>query len=266
LLALTAATPSAQSPDPAQPRLVAPPATAVLVDVVVRDGHGVLITDLDTEAVEVLEDGVRQQIVLFEAPRGRGAPAATTDPGTPASRPGSATPTGAPNLVALVFEELGPEARAAAYKAARVYLAEQKGSDEFVGVFAIDQALHTLVPYTRNIRTVERGVRTAAMRPGCPLYFEGDVAPAAFGEECTKARNGRLRAVATLDAVTAVIDALHLVPGRKSVLFFSEGIRLESESEAMMAPGLKGDGPPYGLIFTIGDPDAGQVLILEKAG
>jgi hypothetical protein len=44
------------------------------------------------------------------------------------------------------------------------------------------------------------------------------------------------------------------------------GIRLESESEAMMAPGLKGDGPPYGLIFTIGDPDAGQVLILEKAG
>jgi len=234
LLVLTAAIPLAQGPDPTQPRLVGTPVTAVVVDVVVRDRQGVVVTDLDAEGVEVLEDGVRQTVVLFEAPRGRRAPATSADPGMPASRPGSSTPTGAPRLVALVFEELGPEARAAAHKAARVYLEEQKGPDEFVGVFMIDRALHTLVPYTRDIGALERGVRTAVMRPGCPMFFPGDVAPAeGSASPCTEGLPGRQRAVATLQALSAVIDGLQLVPGRKSVLLFSEGVPLESESDVM---------------------------------
>ena len=226
---LTAAIPRAQ--DPSQPRIVGTPATAVLVDVVVRDAQGVLVTDIDANSVEVLEDGVRQTIVLFEAPGARRTPAAGADPGTPAARSGSPTPNGAPRLVALVFEELGPEARSAAQKAARVYLEEQKEPGDFVGVFAIDRTLHTLVPYTRDIRALERGVRTAVMRPGCPMSFAGDVTPADGG--AASCLGGRQRAAATLDALTGVIDGLQLVPGRKSVLLFSEGVPLGSQSDVM---------------------------------
>ncbi len=235
LLALTAAMPLAQGPDPAQPRIAGTPVTAVLVDVVVRDRQGAVVTDLDAAGVEVLEDGVRQTITLFEAPRGRRAPATSADPGMPASLPDSPNSTGMPHLVALVFHELGPEARFAAQKAARVYLEEQKGPNEFVGVFMIDRGLHTLVPYTRDIGAVERGVRTAVMRPGCPVTFEGDVPSAASGgaPSCADGLPTRQRAIETLQALTAVTDAAQLVPGRKSVLLFSEGIPLESESDVM---------------------------------
>ena len=234
-LALTGAIPLAQQPDPAQPRLVGTPAAAVLVDIVVRDRQGALVTDLEADGVEVFEDGVRQTIELFDPPGGRLAPAPSAARGDPASKPGSSTATGTPRLVALVFHELGPEARAAAHKAARVYLDEQKGSDEFVGVFVIDRALHTVVPFTRDVGALESGVRTAIMRPGCPEFFEGDVAPAESGGggACTDGLSRRQRAAETLRALTAVIDGVQPVPGRKSVLLFSEAIPLESESDAM---------------------------------
>jgi hypothetical protein len=144
-LVLTAATPLAQRADPSQQRIVGTPATGVLVDVVVRDRHGALVTDLSANDVEVLEDGVRQSIALFEPPPVAPAPVTSDGHGTAAARSTSSSLTGAPHLVALVFHELGPEARVAAEKAARVYLAEQKGSDQFAGVFLIDHALHTLV-------------------------------------------------------------------------------------------------------------------------
>src|SRR5689334_25134062 len=108
LLAVTAPRPLAQGPEPGQQRLVGTPVTGVLVDVIVRDQQGAVVTDLDAAGVEVLEDGVPQTITLFEPPRERRAPA-SVDPGKPAAPPLSeAIPV--PRLVALVFHELGPEA------------------------------------------------------------------------------------------------------------------------------------------------------------
>ena len=104
-----------------------------------------------------------------------------------------------------------------------------------MGVFVIDRALHTVVPFTRDVGALERGVRTAIIRPGCPECFEGDVAPAESGGEgaCTDGLSRRQRATETLRALTAVIEGVQPVPGRKSVLLFSEAIPLESESDAI---------------------------------
>lgn len=43
------------------------------------------------------------------------------------------------------------------------------------------------------------------------------------------------------------------------------GAHLDSQSPQIQSPGFTGDKPPYGLIFTIGDPDSGTVMILEGA-
>jgi hypothetical protein len=43
------------------------------------------------------------------------------------------------------------------------------------------------------------------------------------------------------------------------------GVHLDSQSPQIDSPGFTGDKPPYGLIFTIGDPDSGTVMILEQA-
>jgi len=43
------------------------------------------------------------------------------------------------------------------------------------------------------------------------------------------------------------------------------GVHLDSPSPQIQSPGFTGDKTPYGLIFTIGDPDSGTVMILERA-
>jgi hypothetical protein len=43
------------------------------------------------------------------------------------------------------------------------------------------------------------------------------------------------------------------------------GVHLESQAPQIDSPGFTGDRPPYGLIFTVGDPDSGTVMLLERA-
>lgn len=43
------------------------------------------------------------------------------------------------------------------------------------------------------------------------------------------------------------------------------GVAFDADPTKVMSAGLTGEQPPYGLIFTLGDPDSGDVLILEKA-
>jgi len=43
------------------------------------------------------------------------------------------------------------------------------------------------------------------------------------------------------------------------------GVYLDSDTAKMMPAGLTGQKPPYGLIFTLGDPDSGDAMIFQKA-
>ncbi len=43
------------------------------------------------------------------------------------------------------------------------------------------------------------------------------------------------------------------------------GVELETSGAMLLSPGLMGTKPPYGLIYTLGDPDSGTALILERA-
>lgn len=42
------------------------------------------------------------------------------------------------------------------------------------------------------------------------------------------------------------------------------GVRLDSPTARLQAPGLMGNQPPYGLIFSIGDPDTLTVMVFEQ--
>jgi hypothetical protein len=60
------------------------------------------------------------------------------------------------------------------------------------------------------------------------------------------------------------IDSLgSLGDGRGSVKT-TWGVRLDARSTPLASPFFTGPKPPHGLIFTIGDPDGGDALILEK--
>jgi hypothetical protein len=42
------------------------------------------------------------------------------------------------------------------------------------------------------------------------------------------------------------------------------GVYLEASNADIEPAGLMGANPPYGLIFTVGDPDAGQAMVFER--
>src|ERR1700690_2742875 len=94
----------------------------VLLDVVVRDAHGRLITNLKPGEVAVYEDGIRQDVRSFRLVAGRevriedekqAAEAQTS--GTRPAAPKEARPTVNPlrtvNVVCLILNDLNPETR-----------------------------------------------------------------------------------------------------------------------------------------------------------
>jgi hypothetical protein len=51
-----------------------------------------------------------------------------------------------------------------------------------------------------------------------------------------------------------------LDPGQRRIW----GVQLHSSDPKIHPPYLTGDKPPYGLIFTLGDPDSGHAVILRR--
>ncbi|MBK5296647.1 MAG: VWA domain-containing protein [Vicinamibacteria bacterium] len=233
IVALAPAAFTAVAPQP--PQRFSATAVAVIVDATVRDRAGRPMPCLDASQFEVLEDGVPQQISSFEAvdvpdcepPPEAGAPAAARP--QPLVRVLSTPPL----VTALVFEELGEHARVAAWQAARAFVEEGRRPGEFVGVFVVERAVITMVPYTRDTDALLAGLRRAAMRPGCPIYLPPDVASAATPSGCSNGLPGNLRTSSTLKGLQTVAGTLAHLPGRKNIVLFSEGFTVSAQDNSV---------------------------------
>jgi VWFA-related protein len=266
---------AAQAPPPPAPQTYAVEASRVLLDVVVRDGKDNPVTDLAAEDFEVYEDGVRQQVDLFEVIRSP-APAAPLAP----ERTKAVTPLPAPRirerpelaLIAFVFDRLSPDARNQAKQAALTYLEGSRRENDRVGVFVIDLSLITLQSYTNDPERIRQAIEQAAGRatsghassrsrqreilardeaaggapppPDAAGAAGGAAAAAAGATAGAAAAEAQLRAIemrmlqsfevlernqqgyATSNGLLAVVNSLRLLPGRKTVVFFSEGLAI----------------------------------------
>jgi VWFA-related protein len=284
LVASAAGRAGAQAPSPGAPPSPPQPtdrpvqvfgveATRVLLDVVVRDGKDNPVTDLEAADFEVYEDGVRQQVDLFEI---TGSPAPTAPPPGPAAAPSApSAPPPAPSrrqdiaLVAFVFDRLSPDARNLATKAALTYLDGGRRDTDRVGVFLIDLSLVTLQSYTTEAALIRQALEHAGERATSAYASSrgrqrdlmrqtddsgpvasgggaaGGAAAAAAGADAgAAAAAAQLRSIelrmlqsfeslerdqqgyATTNGLLAVVNSLRLLPGRKTVVFFSEGLAI----------------------------------------
>jgi VWFA-related protein len=269
--------------------------TAVVVDVVVRDGKGNPVLDLKPSDFELLEDDVRQRITSVQliapgrpaAAAGRAAGTGPGDPAPPATRPeadasapGDAGDAG-PTIIALAFHRLSPDARVLAHRAARSYVEGAIAPNDFAGVFLVDTGLETLQTFTTDRQklaaAVEKVARTQTTtvtrnQPMAAVFGDAspDVSPTAGAEsggrplnesgfqprkplsqlseaeraarslqdmaerlentfeEMMRDRNGH----AETAALTALASSLGSLPGRKTVVFFSEGLSVPAAVEA----------------------------------
>ncbi len=275
------------SPQKQQPRSesFSAGATAVLVDVVVRNKHGKPIVDLAGTEFEIFEDGVRQSLGSFSVVDrgggigikvGRRVSASPPEVDNPTSSTGASTETDRPT-VAIVFDALQPEALDLAQKAALSYLPMSGESDTRVGVFTSDPALRVLQPYTDNLALARRAVNSLNAAPttkremeaerrqvlnqrltaldalglgrdSVPFSPEGGAnataATALVEQQMTELEMRMLRTFDSLDrdqrgfgsatALLSVIQSLSLLPGRKTLVYLSEGLPASPTMQARM--------------------------------
>jgi VWFA-related protein len=255
-------------------------ATAILVDVVVRDRRGQPVTDLSPSDFEIYEDSVLQEIgaVTLYTPEG-GHPAATPSAPpspSPAAAPAKASTEPPPEpVLALVFDRLTPEARSLAHKAALGYIAESGQKQTLVGVFGIDLSLVTYQTYTRDSTRLRKAIEDVGVRS--TAQFESQAGKvrelseraaagantldtlAGGGQAAAQAAQGGAGAgaadaiaadmqrrtletfemlerdqqgVSTSNALLAVVNGMRELRGRKSVIFFSEGVAIPANVAA----------------------------------
>ncbi len=153
-------------------------AREVLLEVVVRDAHGKLVTKVDPSQVTVYEDGVRQDIKSFRLVPGREAraeyeklaatPAAATEgaaptPTAPARRPVS-NPLRTVNVVCLILNDINPETRAFAFTAAKKFVDKELRPDTYIGVFTLDaRGLRPVFPFSNSREHLIKAIELASV-------------------------------------------------------------------------------------------------------
>jgi VWFA-related protein len=150
-------------------------AREVLLEVVVRDAHGKLVTKIDPAQVSVYEDGVRQEIKSFRLVPGREVRAeferetalTATKPEAlhfdAAPRPPS-NPLRTVNVVCLILNDLNPETRAFAFDAAKKFVNKELRPDTYIGVFSLDaRGLRPVYPFSNNREHLLKAVELASV-------------------------------------------------------------------------------------------------------
>jgi VWFA-related protein len=266
LAAALAAPSAAQAPAPPTP--ASPPAfragtAVVLLDVVIRDRKGRPVPDVKPEEIEVYEDGVKQKVESFRWIE------------TEAPVEGAAAPSGVPdaarqlNLVSLVFDQLDPDGRRLAAKAASSFLEKGLRPNTWVAVFEIDQRLALLQPFTNDAAKLKQAVASAttgtykgvideraALEQAQKGLADSAVADAATSGRGAPASGAHFAALVEAQALlnmirlsyslqrqqqgtTSLYPLLALVrghetlAGRKTLVYLSEGLQVPPSLEAV---------------------------------
>jgi len=229
----------------------------VVVDVVVHDRHGKLVRKLDPGDIALYEDGVRQEIRSLRLVSGKevrqeeAAPAAASQAVT-GKAPRPAAPGGmlslhTVNMVCLVFQDLSPETRKAAFEAALTFLDSELRPNTVIGVFSLsDRGVRPMSPFTSDRAALVKAIQAAAAGQVSTLESAGQLfsalgleraltmtLPAAATPPQAGGAGGAAAAPstfsvdsaqlsATLDASTATgeaADAIHNPLGRRSIAY-----------------------------------------------
>jgi VWFA-related protein len=226
----------------------------VLLDVVVRDAHGHLVTNLKPGEVTVYEDGVRQDARSFRLVAGsevraedakQAAEAQAAPPGPAAPNPPRppVNPLRTVNVVCLILNDLNPETRAFAFESARKFVNEELRPNTFIGVFSLDASgLRPVYPFSNNRERLLKAVELAAvnqlpaMSVGSATVLNGlttQVGVSALGSrgsgddplgsqhDMTFAATQGLREI---DALIGLVRQLSPLPFQKTVVLFSTGL------------------------------------------
>ncbi len=219
--------------------------TLVQVDVTVTDGKGRSITDLKPEDFEVFQNNKPRHITNFSyvaAQPNQAAPsvaarcAAKDSPAEPPAPPPRLKPEQVRRAIALVVDDLtlSFEGTASVKQALRKFVDEQMQPGDLVEIIrtsASTSALNGVTDDKRHLQAAIESLRLSAAGSGLRALDPIDLRPFTvladvngFREDLGIRKDAF--AVGTLGTLSLVVKGLAQLPGRKVLIFFSEGFPL----------------------------------------
>ena len=249
---------NAQQPvRPGEDEVVRITTNLVQVDAVVTDKNGRPITDLRPEEIEIREDGKPQKIVNFSyvsldaaEPSARAELAKPIDKTAPVP-PVRLRPEQVRRTMALVVDDLGLSFESAHFvrRALKKFLDEQMQPDDLVAIIRTGGGIGALQQFTSDKRQLYAAVEKVKWNPlgrggvgafaplggqpsmpSTPSGSRDDDSRRSGNEDLDQFRED-IFAVGTLGAVNYIVRGLRELPGRKSVVLISDGIKIFSRSD-----------------------------------
>ncbi|MET0556697.1 MAG: VWA domain-containing protein [Vicinamibacteria bacterium] len=217
------------------------------------------------------------------------ATAAGTPAPAPAAAPEQAVK--GPAVVAFVFDRMSADARKMAHKTALTFTERGYAAGDLVGVFAIDLALRTLQSFTSNLDAIRVGFERAGTQAntvfandraeardlgagvaradialqsleGTPGGQGGAAAAIIAAQQASdQAQLSMLRVFdqlerdqqgyATTHGLLAVVNGLKALPGRKTIVFFSEGLAITANVQGQFRSVITSANRANVAIYTI---------------
>ncbi|MDQ3801711.1 MAG: VWA domain-containing protein [Acidobacteriota bacterium] len=236
--------------------------TLIQLDVTVTDESGKVVTDLKPEDFEIYENGERQEITNFSfmsaTPRANpampGTPSVKNTPTAPLlSTP--ARPERVRRTIALVVDDLTLSFQSTAYvrQSLKKFVDEQMQDGDLVAIIRTGAGAGALQQFTSDKRQLYAAIERVRWNPlgsgnigaFAPIQSSPDSSLGGgrnAGEEEGIAPNGNpdaelnsfrqnLFARGTLGALNYIIRGMNELPGRKSVMLFSDGFKLFTRAE-----------------------------------
>ncbi len=240
-----------------------------IIDAVVVDGDGRHVRDLTAEDFEVVQQGRTHQVrqALYVAaglqPRAPG-PAATPNetpaPSAAAAPRGIRSPDAAPapdaRVVAIVVDDLSLsfESTAAVRAALTQFVDGEVVAGDLVAILRTSAGVGTLQQFTTDTRLLRAAIDrlnwTVLSRAGITSFaplapddalgfggYAGSGTAETDDENSVEGLRTSISATGSLGALDYIIRGVESLPGRKSVIFVSEGMRLFTKPEGMSTRG-----------------------------
>jgi len=208
----------------------------VQVDAVVTDKKGKPVTDLEAKDFEILQDGKHQKITSFSFVRTQAGPAAPRGSPTPADRnaplapPAILKPSQVQRTIAVVIDDLGMswESMASARQALKRFVDERVQPGDLVAIVRTGAGMGALQSFTTDRRQLYAAVERVKWNP----LGRGRISAFGNADDNDPAQAGiedfrqQVFSVGTLGALNYVISGLRDLPGRKSVVLVSDGMKI----------------------------------------
>lgn len=245
--------------------------TLVQVDVAVTDGKGRPVPDLKPEDFEIFEDGRRQQITNFSHVSPRPAPALET---APVRKPGEKNVPAPPSrlrpnqidrTIALVVDDLTLTVESSPFvrQALKKFVDEQMQPGDLVAIIRTGAGMGALQMFTSDKRILYAAIERVRWSPSsntlytfAPVTNDAENPNALLGQILHQETNAsqtdpkrkvpervtdeldkfrqEVFSIGTLGALHFVVRALRDLPGRKSVMLFSEGLRIYNREQNVL--------------------------------